>query len=112
MIDVGNFPGTVAMPGSGALQFPMPSALLIGSLRSPTLLRQGRTACLLHMPIKGALRDRLDVLLQAGVLVGHKDLAGFLLFGASIQLRNRFVEETAACFGGFGRPVAARGCFR
>ena len=23
-----------------------------------------------------------------------------------------FVEETAACFGGFGRPVAARGCFR
>ena len=44
------------------------------------------------MPIKGALRDWLDVLFQAGALVDHKDLAGFLLFGASIQLLNGFGE--------------------
>src|SRR5579884_1811288 len=90
----------------------MPSALLIGGLRPLALLRQGRTACLLQVPIKGALRDRLDMLFQAGALVGHKDLAGFLLFGASIPLFNRLIEETAACFGGFGRPVAACGCVR
>ncbi len=38
------------------------------------------------------LSDRLDMLFQAGALVEHKDIADFLLFGASIPLCNRFVE--------------------
>src|SRR6266568_2846994 len=90
----------------------MPGALLVGRPRSPALRSLGRTARLLHMPIKSPLCDRLDMLLQAGALVGHKDLAGFLLFGASIQLRNGFGKETAAFFGSFGRPIAACGGFR
>src|SRR5579859_4968487 len=109
MIDVGKFPRTITMPGSGALQFPIPGTLLIGSLCPFALLGGCWTARLREVPIEGALSDRLDVVLEAGALVGHKDLAGFLLFGASIPLCNRFSEETTAFLGGFRRPIAARG---
>src|SRR5438128_7094799 len=112
MIDVGNFPRAIAMPGSGALQFPMPGTLLIGSPRSLAFLGQRGAACHFQVPIKGSFADRLDVLFQTGALVGHKDLASFLSFGASIQLLNGLVEETATFFASFGRSIATLGCFR
>ena len=90
MINVGNFPGTIAMPGSGVFEFPIPGTLLVRRPCSLAFLCQGRAACLFHVPIKGSLGDRLDVLFQAGALVGHNDLASFLLLGASIQLRIYF----------------------
>src|SRR5436190_3316211 len=64
------------------------------------------------MPIKSPFADRLDMLFQAGALVEHKDIADFLLFGASIPLCNRFVEETASFFGDFGFSIASRSRFR
>src|SRR5438552_1677482 len=112
MIDVGKFPWTIAVPGSGALQFPMPGALLVGGLCSLALLGQSRAARLLQVPVERALRDGLDVMFQAGALVEDKHLAFFLLFGASIPLRNRFVEQTARSFVSFGVPVAACSRFR
>ena len=92
MIDVSNFPRTIAMPGSGVFSFPIPGTFLIRSFRSLAFFSQSRATCLLHMPIKSPFADRLDMLFQAGALVEHKDIADFLLFGASIPLCNRFVE--------------------
>lgn len=63
----------------------------------------------LQMPVKGALCDWLDMVFEAGALVGHKDLAGFLLFGAGIPLFNGFIEEATAFLGGFRCPVATCG---
>src|SRR5258708_36483925 len=87
----------------------MPGALLIGGLCPLALLCERWTARLLQVPIKGALRDWLDMLLQAGALIGDKDLAGFLLFGASIPLCNRLIAGTAGFLGGFWGAVVPVG---
>src|SRR5260370_33142129 len=86
--------------------------LLIRGVRTVALFVQGRDNCVLHMPIKSPFADRLDMLFQAGALGEHKDIADCLLFGASIPLCNRFVEETAAFFGDCGFSFASRSRFR
>src|SRR5260370_25460351 len=107
MMSVGNCPGAIGRRGSGVFKSPIPGTFLIRSFRSLAFFSQSRATCLLHMPIKSPFADRLDMLFQAGALVEHKDIADFLLFGASIPLCNRFVEETASFFGDFGFSIAS-----
>src|SRR2546425_424904 len=112
MVKMDNLPRAISMLGSGALQFIQPGAFLIRSACSLALFCEGWTTSLLHIAIKGAFAEGLDLLLQAGPLIGKKHFADFLLFRAGVELFNCFFQQTARCFRSLGIPIASRGGFR